>query len=131
MPGWWACRWARVSVARPRSENPRDKTLRVRVTGEEKDRIAAVAQASGLDVSDYVRSRALGDRAPRSDSPPSPEVARSEPSALAASYSAAARLPDRKLSGLWWCAVPLCQKRSLTKGEPCPVHGQPMTMKGS
>lgn len=126
-------------MPRPKTADPRSELLRLRLTPAEKAAIEASASAVGANVSEFVRSRALGvsvveqarvgsrggpvegsgsvagsrDVAGSSPVPPAP----AEPS-----------MPDRRDPAAWWCPTPLCQKRSLRKGELCATHGIPMTM---
>jgi hypothetical protein len=46
-------------MPRPRSENPRDVRLVVKLTAGERGQVGELAAAAGLSVSDYVRGRAL------------------------------------------------------------------------
>lgn len=136
-------------MARPKSENPRSVRLVVKLTADEKARLDGAAAAAGASVSEYVRGLALLPRGVEQASvgmsgrkgagrPQPATVATSDPAAPAEpswpDYQDAPeperKLPDRRLPGLWWCARPLCQKRSLVKGDLCPTHGEPMTMKG-
>lgn len=133
-----------------RSEGPRSKRIILRVSEAEDAQIRANAAAAGVGVSDFLRGAALGlsgrgpdrEEAPAGDDRSAGDAAGSspvrsapaEPRATAAEIEAfrvhSAPLPPRDAEGLWWCPEPLCQKRSLTKNERCPVHGTAMSMKG-
>lgn len=117
-------------MGRPKSDNPRSEVVKLRVTVGEKAQIERLALAGGLAVADYVRGRALVPSVgllertdgPNVSSTPTPEL-QSAPTMVAAS------MPSVHNPRAWWCPESLCNKRSLVKGERCPVHGTPMSMK--
>jgi hypothetical protein len=122
----------------------RDKRLIVRVSESEAARVKSLSVAAGLRLSDFVRSRSLGEESGNRGGPSaagggdgavgdsgrasSPAVP-VKPSRRAAEPAVAplAAVPRRN-EGPYGCPTPLCQKRG-AKGEPCPRHGVPMTFK--
>lgn len=62
-------------MARPKSNDPRTETLKVRVTPVEKAKIGERAVAAGLGIAEFMRIRALGEK-PRGLVRPEPEPKR-------------------------------------------------------